>query len=397
MPELRPPTVPGEGERSGGGFCYSPTPGATHSGLSAFQPARLWDVGGNRSIGKKSTVTGRTRKLHTDSTGGDLSYMKMECPLCGHEFPITLIDYHAWQCNGHKVPNEGASTQEKAASSDQIQATNNQRAACTPDLWHSGEEGSAFSSETSVVPYSGTERSQEAEECPLCFCSFPADLILEHAAFCNGPSCSEPWRRGIYGYTEPREQGICGYTEPRERGICGYTEPREKAIPSCSQDQGRGVLSEVTSNIMQAFHSYIDGKDSVVPRAATCSVESGSRREENETSQNVQKIVTPSPKGQQAAGNSAVVGERLIQQRKPHRRYPIRPFLLPVKTIFAENLGSGIFGCFNEMVGSIYPRGGGSMDLQDGRLGSCTLCSWCSPSEWSAGGFHNATYEIQIK
>ncbi|XP_051899288.1 uncharacterized protein LOC127585673 isoform X3 [Pristis pectinata] len=217
--------------------------------------------------------------------------MKMECPLCGHEFPITLIDYHAWQCNGHKVPNEGASTQEKAASSDQIQATNNQRAACTPDLWHSGEEGSAFSSETSVVPYSGTERSQEAEECPLCFCSFPADLILEHAAFCNGPSCSEPWRRGIYGYTEPREQGICGYTEPRERGICGYTEPREKAIPSCSQDQGRGVLSEVTSNIMQAFHSYIDGKDSVVPRAATCSVESGSRREENETSQNVQKVL----------------------------------------------------------------------------------------------------------
>ncbi|XP_059809652.1 uncharacterized protein LOC132383002 isoform X3 [Hypanus sabinus] len=205
--------------------------------------------------------------------------MRMECPMCGLELPIAILEYHAWECNGREEPDEGSLTRENAVPSTQV--------AYTPDVQQADEEEPASPSETSEVPHPNTE-TDEIRECPLCFCSFPADLIIEHSAFCNGPSCGKLPEQAVLEFTE---RVSCDPTEPQEQEIGACAQPPEEVIPSHSQALGSSVFTEVSRNIIQVFHSYVGRNDAVGSREVTRSVEPKSGQEDSETSQNVNKVL----------------------------------------------------------------------------------------------------------
>ncbi|XP_059809656.1 uncharacterized protein LOC132383002 isoform X6 [Hypanus sabinus] len=171
--------------------------------------------------------------------------MRMECPMCGLELPIAILEYHAWECNGREEPDEGSLTRENAVPSTQV--------AYTPDVQQADEEEPASPSETSEVPHPNTE-TDEIRECPLCFCSFPADLIIEHSAFCNGPSCGKLPEQAVLEFTE---RVSCDPTEPQEQEIGACAQPPEEVIPSHSQALGSSVFTEVSRNIIQVFHRLL--------------------------------------------------------------------------------------------------------------------------------------------
>ncbi|XP_078286593.1 uncharacterized protein LOC144611396 [Rhinoraja longicauda] len=132
-----------------------------------------------------------------------LTDVTMECPICAQDFPESQIEHHAWQCMEQHTPTE--------------------------------------------------ERAQEGEavgECPLCFCPFSAELILEHAALCNGPS----------------------YVAFPEPAFSRQNQPQEKDLPSCSQRPQQDGPTLLTRNIMHLFNSYVNGTDPVAPSAVGWSV-----------------------------------------------------------------------------------------------------------------------------
>ncbi|XP_072889548.1 uncharacterized protein [Hemitrygon akajei] len=209
--------------------------------------------------------------------------MRMECPMCGLELPIAILEYHAWECTGREEPDEGSLTGENAVPSAQV--------ACTPDVQQAEEGEPASPSETSEVPHPDTERCQGKDampECPLCFRSIPADLIIEHSAFCNGPSCGKLPDQAILEFTE---RVSCDPSEPQEQEIGACAQPPGEVIPSRSQALGSSVFTEVTRSIMQVFHSFVGRNDAVGSREVTWSVEPKNGQEDSETSENMQKLL----------------------------------------------------------------------------------------------------------
>ncbi|XP_078388044.1 uncharacterized protein LOC144669465 isoform X2 [Cetorhinus maximus] len=228
----------------------------------------------------------------------------MECPVCGDWFPDTVIQHHAWNCDGSEVFEEGLLTQQEAAM---ITGEDQPSATCMSYFHqHVNDVGSVVSSDTSAVSHSGTENSQETasvetQECPLCSQYFPADHIVEHAAFCNGPSyykmqdreipscsriqdreipscsriqdrqipsCSRIQDRQIPSWSriQDREIPSCSRIQDQEIPSCSRIEDRE--IPSCSRIQDQEIPSEDASNTMELFWSYMNTKEHVSPGAA---------------------------------------------------------------------------------------------------------------------------------
>ncbi|XP_048473446.1 uncharacterized protein LOC109917402 isoform X2 [Rhincodon typus] len=172
----------------------------------------------------------------------------MECPLCGNWFSEALIQQHAWNCDGSRFE-EGLLTQHGAAS---IVGENYQLATCTSHCHQRlvGEDA-VVSSGITAIPHCSTVYSQattavKAQECPLCGQYFPNDEIMEHAAFCNGPSCSRA----------------------PEREIPGCSRAPEREIPGCSRTPEQVNAIKDASNTMELFWSYINEKEHAVPRAA---------------------------------------------------------------------------------------------------------------------------------
>ncbi|GCC16551.1 uncharacterized protein [Chiloscyllium punctatum] len=157
----------------------------------------------------------------------------MECPLCGNWFSEAVIQHHAWNCDGSRFE-EGLLTQHGAAS---VAGENYQLATCTScSHQHLDGVGSVVSPNITAVPHCSTEYSQETtavktQECPLCGQSFPTNEIIEHAAFCNGPS-----------FSRVLEQEIPSYSKAAEREGANYT--------------------------VELFWSYVTGKEHAVSRAA---------------------------------------------------------------------------------------------------------------------------------
>uniref|UniRef100_UPI00398EB8E3 uncharacterized protein isoform X1 n=1 Tax=Pristiophorus japonicus TaxID=55135 RepID=UPI00398EB8E3 len=207
----------------------------------------------------------------------------MECPVCGDEFPEVLIQDHAWDCDGSKLPEEGARTLEGAAPSALIQGQDYQRATSTGHLHQQfNEAGSVVSSDTPAVPQRSTEVSQEVTEeerhCPLCSHYFPADQIEEHAAFCNGPSYSRAQEPRVSSYSQAQEPRISSYSQAQEPRVSSYSrtqEPRvssysqaqEPRVSSYSRDQEPRVSCEEGSSTVQLFWSFINSNKPVVPGA----------------------------------------------------------------------------------------------------------------------------------
>uniref|UniRef100_UPI00398E77F9 uncharacterized protein isoform X2 n=1 Tax=Pristiophorus japonicus TaxID=55135 RepID=UPI00398E77F9 len=172
----------------------------------------------------------------------------MECPVCGDEFPEVLIQDHAWDCDGSKLPEEGARTLEGAAPSALIQGQDYQRATSTGHLHQQfNEAGSVVSSDTPAVPQRSTEVSQEVTEeerhCPLCSHYFPADQIEEHAAFCNGPSYSRAQEPRVSSYSQAQEPRISSYSQAQEPRVSSYSRTQEPRVSSYSQAQEPRVSS----------------------------------------------------------------------------------------------------------------------------------------------------------
>ncbi|XP_072127763.1 uncharacterized protein [Mobula birostris] len=272
----------------------------------------------------------------------------MECPMCGLEFPIIIVEYHAWECNGREEADEGSLIQENTVPSAQ--------AACSHDVQQADEGESAFSSETSEVPHPDTERCREKNEmpeCPLCFRSIPADLIFEHVAFCNGPSCGKLPQQAIRDFTEPQERMTCDHSEPEGQGIGACSEPHKEVIPSCSQAVGSSVL---TDHIMQVFHSYVRGKDAVVSRETTWSVEPKSRQEDNETSQNIRKALQCLGEVQRRLDNDPELNQALDPLLRCSR--PLEILQILIKNIFGKAAGTSVtpFALFFYLSKMFLPR-----------------------------------------
>ncbi|XP_041033680.1 uncharacterized protein LOC121271642 isoform X2 [Carcharodon carcharias] len=208
-------------------------------------------------------------KVRTDQPAE--SQKRMECPVCGDWFSDMVIQHHAWNCDGSKVFEEGLMTQREAAA---ITGEEHPSATCMSYFHqHVNDVGSVVSSDTSSVSHSGTENSQETatletQECPLCCQCFPADHIVEHAAFCNGPSYYKTQNREIPSCSRIQDQEIpsCSRTQDREIPSCSRIQDHE--IPSCSRTQDREIPSEDASSTMELFWSYMNTKEHVAPGAA---------------------------------------------------------------------------------------------------------------------------------
>ncbi|XP_059809654.1 uncharacterized protein LOC132383002 isoform X5 [Hypanus sabinus] len=270
--------------------------------------------------------------------------MRMECPMCGLELPIAILEYHAWECNGREEPDEGSLTRENAVPSTQV--------AYTPDVQQADEEEPASPSETSEVPHPNTE-TDEIRECPLCFCSFPADLIIEHSAFCNGPSCGKLPEQAVLEFTE---RVSCDPTEPQEQEIGACAQPPEEVIPSHSQALGSSVFTEVSRNIIQVFHSYVGRNDAVGSREVTRSVEPKSGQEDSETSQNVNKVLQYLAKVQKHLDNDPEFNQLLCPLLKVSR--PLEILQCLIKSIFGKATGSNVtpFALFFYLARMFLPR-----------------------------------------
>ncbi|XP_067875981.1 uncharacterized protein [Heterodontus francisci] len=204
----------------------------------------------------------------------------MECPLCGDQFSEMVIQHHAWHCDGSKLLEEGVLTQEGAASSALIQGEDYQPATCTSYFHqHLNEVGFDVSSDMSAVPHSSTEKSQETAaaaevwECPLCRHYFLADQIVEHAAFCNGPSYSQAQEQTFSSYSRAQEREIPSYSRCQEREILSYSRAQKGEIPSCSRSQ------------VQTFSSYSRAQEREIPsysQAQEREIPSYSRAQERE-------------------------------------------------------------------------------------------------------------------
>ncbi|XP_069764250.1 uncharacterized protein [Narcine bancroftii] len=116
----------------------------------------------NLEILEKNAMWGTERmcKVHIDRMEPPVC-LRMECPVCGQDFPRSVIENHAWNCSGDTGPSEGSGQYQEAG---------------------------------------------ENLECPLCFLSLPPDLIVEHAAFCKGPSCADLPEQGYCSPDKPQEQ-----------------------------------------------------------------------------------------------------------------------------------------------------------------------------------------------
>ncbi|XP_078093594.1 uncharacterized protein LOC144509108 isoform X2 [Mustelus asterias] len=217
----------------------------------------------------------------------------MECPVCGDRFSELVIQYHAWNCDGSKLFEEGLLTQRGTSSNT---SDDHPSATCTSYFQqHLNEMGSIVSSDMPAVPHGSTEHSQETamvkvQECPLCNHYLPSDQIVEHAAFCNGPSYSRIRERETPSYSRIRERETPSYSRIRERETPSesrireretpsysrireretpsYSRIRERETPSESRIRERETPSEDASSTMELFWSYVRGKERPIPGAA---------------------------------------------------------------------------------------------------------------------------------
>ncbi|XP_038639844.1 uncharacterized protein LOC119956589 isoform X2 [Scyliorhinus canicula] len=195
----------------------------------------------------------------------------MECPVCGNLFPQRLVERHAWSCNGSTLFPAGLLTQRRAFSNTGVDHSS---ATCASYFHqHVTDVRSFVSADVPGAPHSSTEISQEtamveAQECPLCCQYFPADQIVEHAAFCNGPSFSRTPEREIPSFSRTPEREIPSFSRTPEREIPSFSRIPEREIPSFSRIPEREIPSEEASNTMTLFWSYINGKEGMIPGTA---------------------------------------------------------------------------------------------------------------------------------
>ncbi|XP_067830372.1 uncharacterized protein [Heptranchias perlo] len=148
--------------------------------------------------------------VSTGEPGGSYYNGKMECPVCGDQFPELVIQQHAWDCDGSKL--------------------------------HANEN---------------PEEEAGEGDCPLCSHYFPADQIVQHAAFCNGPSYRQAQDRWISSYQQAQDRESPSYRQAQDRRISSedassteqlfwsYINGREPVITGAAAgDEGPGrVLS----------------------------------------------------------------------------------------------------------------------------------------------------------
>lgn len=122
--------------------------------------------------------------------------------MCGHDFPESQLEHHAWSCDGWYMPTEVTSE------------------------W--AQEGEAVG------------------ECPLCFCPFSAEQMAEHAAFCNGPSYVVLPDGAISCHSRLHEQDPTSCSQHPEEDastqvtsnimqlFCSYANVTEPVVPSAA-------------------------------------------------------------------------------------------------------------------------------------------------------------------